>query len=164
MKFESFGEQIRNQGTSPAPETVGNAIKNEQEKKLYKTLQEIAKPGHQYRAIGIEGFRDIQETGIIRANQDPQPKISDGDIALKAKHMPAPFFVGSEYIETLAKYNPDYLIEYPKTPEISFARPSAGGHFGNTPWSDPNTMIRELPAKNATIYKNTPEGYEKIEI
>lgn len=172
MKFESFIPHTTNENmpensnNNPDEFSQKSVEQGEEsaEKKIWKSLSEIAKDGYQYRAIGADGFRDIQETGVIRPNQSPRPRITEGDLAIKAKHHDAPFFIDGAYISVIEKYNPEYVVEYPSNIDgISFARPSAGGHFGNTPWRDGGRMY-ELPADKAIIYKKTPEGYEKIEL
>jgi hypothetical protein len=134
---------------------------------IFKTLNDIAKPGYQYRAIGTEGFRDIQESRLIRANQNPDPVVKDVEagISLKAKHFDAPFFVSNDHIQTLQKFSPEYVVEIPqKTNEYTIAHPSSGGHFGNVPWGNDGKKLSSLPVEYATVYKQVSDGYQKVDV
>ncbi len=162
MNFESFssGQDVG----IKSEEKPAESAPEQKEQAIYKTLKELAKPDHWYRSIGSDGIEDIRKSGVIRANPNPQSVIHDGDVALKPKHQDAPFFISHEYIGTIEKYHPAYVIEYPGNTGITFARPSAGGHFGDAPWNENGEMISELSVRNASFYKKTEEGYEKINL
>lgn len=135
------------------------------EKKIFKTLSEIAKPGYQYRAIGADGFRDLQESGILRANQDPKPVVKDSESGLfiKPKHFRSPFFISDAYISTIEKYNPEYVAEVPKMTE-EYVIAGTSGDLGNVPWDKNDKALPGIAAKYATIYKKGDGGYQKIDI